>query len=90
MATVQTVQADLTRKLQTLAWVLRKAGPYVALEVLLPGGTLLALLLFLYRRRHAAPDGRMLALKSAALRVVDDLRARIEPMRALARIRASV
>jgi len=90
VATVQTVQADLMRKLQTLAWVVRKAGPYVALEILLPGGTLFALLLFLYRRRHAAPDGRMLALKDAALRVVDDLRQRVEPMRALARIRASV
>jgi hypothetical protein len=27
-----------------------KLGPYLLLEVLLPGGTLLALLLFLYRR----------------------------------------
>jgi hypothetical protein len=26
-------------------------GPYLILEILLPGGTLLALLLFLYRRR---------------------------------------
>ena len=30
----------------------RKAGPYVMLEMLLPGGTLLALLLFMYRRRE--------------------------------------
>jgi len=28
-------------------------GPYLMLEILLPGGTLLALLLFLYRRRLA-------------------------------------
>ena len=27
----------------------QKAGPYLMLEMLLPGGTLLALLLFLYR-----------------------------------------
>jgi hypothetical protein len=26
-------------------------GPYLVLEIMLPGGTLLALLLFLYRRR---------------------------------------
>lgn len=26
-------------------------GPYLVLEILLPGGTLLALLLFLYQRR---------------------------------------
>ena len=32
-----------------------KLGPYVMLEILLPGGTLFALLLFLYRRRKLAP-----------------------------------
>ena len=32
----------------------QKLGPYVMLEILLPGGTLVALLLFLYRRRKAA------------------------------------
>lgn len=30
--------------------VLRKFGPYVAIEVLLPGGTLIALLLYFFRR----------------------------------------
>src|SRR5881392_2653528 len=30
----------------------RRLGPYLMLEILLPGGTLLALLLFLYRRRQ--------------------------------------
>ena len=30
----------------------QKAGPYLMLEMLLPGGTLLALLLFLYQRRR--------------------------------------
>ena len=29
----------------------RKLGPYLVLELLMPGGTMLALLLFLYRRR---------------------------------------
>jgi hypothetical protein len=29
----------------------QELGPYLMLEILLPGGTLLALLLFLYRRR---------------------------------------
>ena len=32
----------------------RKAGPYLLLEILLPGGTLWAFLLFLYRRRAVA------------------------------------
>ena len=33
----------------------RKLGPYLILEILMPGGTLLALLLFLYRRRATVP-----------------------------------
>jgi hypothetical protein len=34
-------------------WLLR-IGPYVVVEVVLPGGTLLALSLYLYRRRQLA------------------------------------
>jgi hypothetical protein len=33
---------------------LKEVGPYVAIEIILPGGTLIALLLWLYRRRQAA------------------------------------
>jgi hypothetical protein len=40
--------------LDILRKVGQKTGPYLMLEILLPGGTLLALLLFLYRRRR--PD----------------------------------
>jgi len=36
---------EIARRLAT------KAGPYLVIEMLLPGGTLLALLLYLYRRR---------------------------------------
>jgi hypothetical protein len=37
-----------------VSWELaRRLGPYLMLEILLPGGTLLALLLFLYRRRQS-------------------------------------
>lgn len=43
--------ADLMRVLR--AWM-RTLGPYVLLEMLLPGGTLFALLLFLYRRNQVA------------------------------------
>ena len=32
-------------------------GPYLILEILLPGGTLLALLLFLYRRKRFNSGG---------------------------------
>lgn len=39
--------------LSILRRVGQKAGPYLVLEMLLPGGTLFALLLFLYRRRKS-------------------------------------
>ena len=34
---------------------IRTLGPYVVLEVFMPGGSLLALLLFLHRRKRANP-----------------------------------
>jgi hypothetical protein len=43
---MQTI-ANVQRVLRTWA---RNLGPYIVLEMLLPGGTLFALLLFLYRR----------------------------------------
>jgi len=39
--------------LQQLIQVLKRLGPYAAVELLLPGGSILALLLWLYRRRSA-------------------------------------
>ena len=39
------------RSLEMLRGLARKLGPYLMLEILLPGGTLFALVLFLYRRR---------------------------------------
>jgi hypothetical protein len=35
----------------------QKLGPYLMIEILLPGGSLLALMLFLYRRRKAGTGG---------------------------------
>jgi hypothetical protein len=40
---------------QWLIEQMRQFGPYVAAELLLPGGTLIALALWLYRRRAALP-----------------------------------
>ena len=34
--------------------VLKALGPYAAIELLLPGGTVIAILCWLYRRRRAA------------------------------------
>jgi len=38
--------------LEILRRVWQRIGPYLVVEILLPGGTLLALLLFLYRRQR--------------------------------------
>jgi hypothetical protein len=35
---------------------LRKLSPYLMVELLLPGGTLIALLLWLYRRKFTHPS----------------------------------
>ena len=40
------------RSFKIFGALLQKAGPYLLLEILLPGGTLFALLLFLYKRRQ--------------------------------------
>lgn len=40
--------------LEILRRVLARIGPYAAMEIILPGGTLLALLLYLYRRQARA------------------------------------
>ena len=40
------------RSFKIFGTLLQKAGPYLLLEILLPGGTLFALLLFLYKRRQ--------------------------------------
>jgi hypothetical protein len=46
--------------LPRLAGYLRELGPYAAIELLLPGGSLITLLLWLYRRRGSVgpPWGR--------------------------------
>ena len=44
----------LQRHLDTLCRWTRTLGPYLMIELLLPGGTMIALLLLLYRRRKLA------------------------------------
>ena len=43
------MQAIVTTRMMEFTRLLRQAGPYVVLEVVLPGGTLFALLLYLHR-----------------------------------------
>ncbi|TLZ28399.1 MAG: hypothetical protein E6K25_10960 [Gammaproteobacteria bacterium] len=45
---------SVLRSMGVMGEAARRVGPYLMLEMLLPGGTVLALLLFLYRRSSAA------------------------------------
>jgi len=45
------VNALFRSHVRSLVQLVERAGPYLLLELLLPGGTLFALLLFLYRNR---------------------------------------
>jgi hypothetical protein len=70
----QQMGTTIARYLKTAGEALQKAGPYMLIEIILPGGTLIALLLFLCRRgdRSAASP----ALARARL-LVDRVRARL-------------
>ena len=48
------MKTELIRKVQWMGWLLRRTGPYIALEILLPGGTAFALMLYLIERRRMA------------------------------------
>ena len=48
------MKTSVITSFKALALLLQKAGPYLLLEIVLPGGTIFALLLFLYRRREQA------------------------------------
>jgi hypothetical protein len=53
------MQSEVMSGLGMLRRLVVKLGPYFMLEALLPGGTLLALLLFLYRGRKVYPGSDM-------------------------------
>jgi hypothetical protein len=48
--------------------LLRTLGPYLVLEILMPGGTLLALLLFLYRRGRLLQAARIMGDRNGCVR----------------------
>jgi hypothetical protein len=57
--------------LETLRRFGQKLGPYLMLEILLPGGSLFALMLFLYQRRkvgigHAMPRPVLIVMRALA------------------------
>lgn len=64
------MEARIAARVKDLGGLLKRAGPYVVLEVVLPGGTLFALLLYLYRsgklRKLAPSDGMCEAVARVA------------------------
>jgi hypothetical protein len=59
----------MDRVMESLGLLRRVAqnfGPYLMLEIVMPGGTLLALLLFLYRRRKLEAAGASRAVLAVA------------------------
>lgn len=46
------METTIVKSFKIFGTMLQKAGPYLLLEILLPGGTLFALLLYLYRRQQ--------------------------------------
>jgi hypothetical protein len=45
----------IAARLRFFGKLAQKAGPYLLLEILLPGGTILALLLYAYQRKQSLP-----------------------------------
>lgn len=62
------------RSLRVLGNLLQKVGPYLLLEILLPGGTLLALLLFLNQRRRQLGTADALGLSAVFARAIRQVR----------------
>jgi hypothetical protein len=60
--------------LQSVLRALRALGPYALLELVMPGGTLLALLLYAYRRRAAAVSAAEAKDREFSLRFLVDSR----------------
>jgi hypothetical protein len=53
----------LAGRVRAIWGVLREFAPYAAIELVLPGGTVLAILCWLYRRRRmASPNGSVTRL----------------------------
>jgi hypothetical protein len=67
------VEAKVVASMTGVGRMLQKAGPYVLLEILLPGGTLFALMLYLYRRGQLPFIDRARRAGQNAARAVSDV-----------------
>ena len=61
------MRAAAVRKMARWAGFVQKLGPYLLLEIVLPGGTLIALLLFLYHRKQLAEGAADMPVIASAI-----------------------
>ena len=63
--------------LRVFGSLVQKAGPYLLLELLMPGGTLFALALYLHQRRQQRRTGDAPSPGALLAQIISGLRARI-------------
>ncbi len=66
---------QVVRCVASLGRFVGRLGPYLMLEILMPGGTLLALLLFVHQRRNPGPGRRRSWAAEAAKFMIESVRA---------------
>jgi hypothetical protein len=67
----------VARSFKVFGNLLEKAGPYLLLELLLPGGTLFALLLWLYRQRQQLGSANVARASVVAAQAIGKVREEI-------------
>jgi hypothetical protein len=71
------VQAAVVRRISVWFGFIQKLGPYLLLEIFLPGGTLIALLLFLYQRKQLADGAADMPIVATAFTTLRDAYQRV-------------
>ncbi|MFO1398273.1 MAG: hypothetical protein U1F48_14535 [Burkholderiales bacterium] len=67
------MKASIVQGMQRAQRLVRAAGPYLLIELVLPGGTLIALVLYLYRNGHLRSLSDLRAGTRGALRTASRL-----------------
>jgi hypothetical protein len=72
------MSATVVRSFKVFESLFQKAGPYLLLEILLPGGTLFALLLFFYQRRQRLGAAHPPRASVVVARAIGKVRAEVD------------
>jgi len=71
------VQAAVVQRISAWFGFIQKLGPYLLLEIFLPGGTLIALLLLLYQRKQLAEGATDMPIVATAFTALRDVYKRV-------------